>query len=75
VLPVNYGRHEFGRCPCTGYYEHREVEVQASVAERIVVLTHVPQGACSRCDSRVYKMETLQRIESLITSRPEKRAG
>lgn len=57
---------DYGRCPCTGLYERRYVEVRMNVGGKRVVLTAVPQGACQRCGSRVYKADVLQRIELLM---------
>lgn len=37
-----------------------------TVAGKVVVLTQIPQGVCSSCGSRVYKPETLERVESLM---------
>ncbi|MBX5482286.1 MAG: hypothetical protein IRZ16_10685 [Myxococcaceae bacterium] len=65
-MGIDYGRVEYGRCPCTGRYENRFVEVRLTVNGRVVVLTSVPQGACPTCGSRVYKAEVLNRIESLM---------
>ena len=65
-MPLDYGRRDYGRCPCTGAYENRFVEVRMTVNGKIVVLTDVPQGACPLCGSRVYKPEVLERIESLM---------
>lgn len=56
----------YGKCPCSGVYETRSVEVRMTFGERHVVLTDVSQGACPQCGSRVYKAETLERIESLM---------
>jgi YgiT-type zinc finger domain-containing protein len=63
---ADYGKRDYGRCPCTGQYEHRFVEVRMTVQGKVVVLTDVPQGACPLCGSRVYKAEILERIESLM---------
>lgn len=65
-MPVDYGKRDYGRCPCTGQYENRFVEVRMTVGGKVVVLTDVPQGACPMCGSRVYKAEVLERIESLM---------
>jgi hypothetical protein len=73
-MSVLHGKHDFGRCPCSGVYDHRFVEVRMSVSGKTVVLTQIPQGACPLCGSRVYKADTLERIESLMkTSRVDKR--
>jgi YgiT-type zinc finger domain-containing protein len=61
-----YGAPDYGRCPCGGQYDNRFVEVRMTVKAKVVVLTNVPQGACSTCGSRVYKAEVLERIESLM---------
>jgi YgiT-type zinc finger domain-containing protein len=63
---VAYGTPDYGRCPCSGSYENRFVEVRMTVQGKVVVLTNVPQGACPLCGSRVYKAEVLERIESLM---------
>lgn len=73
-MPVDYGKPEYGRCPCTGQYETRFVEVRINVASKVVVLTNVPQGACRLCGSRVYKAEVLERIESLMKGARVQRA-
>lgn len=57
---------DYGRCPCSGVYERKFVEVRMNVGNRVVVLTGVPQGACRQCGSRVYKTDILERIESLM---------
>jgi YgiT-type zinc finger domain-containing protein len=57
---------DYGRCPCSGMYENRTVEVRMTVAGRVILLTDVPQGACPLCGSRVYKTEVLERIESVM---------
>ena len=57
---------DYGRCPCSGVYERRFVEVRMNVGNKVVVLTGVPQGACKVCGSRVYKTDILERIESLM---------
>lgn len=63
LLPMN---PQYGRCPCTGTYQSRFVEVRMTVNGKVVVLTNVPQGVCPMCGSRVYKPETLERLESLM---------
>jgi len=57
---------DYGRCPCSGVYERKFVEVRMNVGNKVVVLTGVPQGACRVCGSRVYKTDILERIESLM---------
>jgi YgiT-type zinc finger domain-containing protein len=57
---------DYGRCPCSGAYERKFVEVRMKVQGKVVVLTQVPQGACPMCGSRVYKADVLQRIELLM---------
>jgi hypothetical protein len=59
---------EYGRCPCSGQYERRWVEVRMTVSGQPVVMTHVPQGACPMCGSRVYKLRELDRLETLMRS-------
>ncbi len=65
-MRVDYGKRDYGRCPCDGTYENRFVEVRMTVTGKLLVLTGVPQGACPSCGSRVYKPEVLERIESLM---------
>lgn len=65
-MAPDYGRQDYGQCPCTGQYETRHVEIRMTVKAKVVVLTNVPQGACPLCGSRVYKAEVLERIESLM---------
>jgi YgiT-type zinc finger domain-containing protein len=61
---TNLSPLHYGRCPCSGRYEQRFVEVRLTVAGRVIVLTDVPQGACPLCGSRVYKMHVLERLEA-----------
>jgi len=63
--------NDFGRCPCTGIYEKRDVEVRMSVRGEILLLEHVRQGACPLCGSRVYKLEVLERIEATMKAGSE----
>ena len=56
----------YGTCLCRGQYQNRLVEVRMTVGGKIIVLADVPQGACPICNSRVYKVEILERIESLM---------
>jgi YgiT-type zinc finger domain-containing protein len=56
----------YGRCPCSGTYEQRWVEVRMTVSGRVVVITDVPQGACPVCGSRVYKTDVLEMIEAFM---------
>ncbi len=69
-----YDRRDYGRCPCSGVYDNRLVEVRLKLKERVIVLTEVPQGACPNCGSRVYKAEVLNRIELLMKGQQETRA-
>lgn len=71
---ADYGRRDYGRCPCSGVYDNRSVEVRLTVGGKQVVLTDVPQGACPNCGSRVYKGEVLERIESLMKGARVRRA-
>jgi YgiT-type zinc finger domain-containing protein len=58
---------DFGRCPCGGgRYSLKRVTVRMSIEGRHIELLNVPQGACLACGSRVYKTDTLRRIESLM---------
>lgn len=61
---------EWGRCPCGGQYENRLVEVNMTIDGKRVTLTDVTQGACPNCGSRVYKAETLARIEGVMKHEP-----
>jgi YgiT-type zinc finger domain-containing protein len=61
---------DFGRCPCSGIYEARMVEVTLSVDGKAVILKRVPQGSCPLCGSRVYKTLTLEAIEQAHNNRP-----
>jgi YgiT-type zinc finger domain-containing protein len=70
---ADYGKPLYGRCPCSGSYQGRSVEVRLTVNGKVVVLTNVPQGACPNCGSRVYKGEVLERIESLMKGKKVKR--
>jgi hypothetical protein len=58
--------YDYGYCPCTGTYEHRFIEVELSVAQRNVVIKDIPQGECPICGSQVYKMQVMERIETLM---------
>jgi YgiT-type zinc finger domain-containing protein len=57
---------QHGRCPCGGHYESHEVEVTMTVRGDRLVLPGVPQGRCTDCSSRVYKLLVLQYIESAM---------
>jgi hypothetical protein len=57
---------DYGTCPCLGRFEKRTVDVRMTLADKLVVLSGVSQGVCPLCGSRVYKAETLERIESLM---------
>lgn len=57
---------DYGRCPCGGVYENRQVEIRMNVCGKVVVLEDVPQGFCPNCGSRVYKTEVLEKLESLM---------
>ena len=50
---------DYGKCPCSGQYENRSVEVRMTVNDKRIVLDDIPQGACPVCGSRVYKAEQL----------------
>ncbi|MCP3099165.1 hypothetical protein LZ198_09820 [Myxococcus sp. K15C18031901] len=62
--------YDYGRCPCTGAYEGRFIEVEMEVSGRQVVVTSIPQGECPGCGSQVYKLQIIERMETLM--RPEK---
>ena len=52
-MAMDYGKREYGHCPCSGQYENRFVEVRMTVNSKVVVLTDVPQGACPLCGSQI----------------------
>lgn len=56
----------YGRCPCSGHYASKQVEVRMTVAGTNVVMEGVPQGECPLCGSRVYKAAVLDCIEALM---------
>jgi len=64
----NWNTPDFGRCPCDHDYANRVVEVK--LASMTSPLSDVPQGACPACGGRVYKVETLRRIEALFRRQP-----
>ncbi|HVG54579.1 MAG TPA: hypothetical protein VM846_09130 [Vicinamibacterales bacterium] len=58
---------EFGKCPCGGGpYREQAVKVRSTTPGRSFEMTDVPQGACDTCGSRVYKLDTLWRIEAVM---------
>jgi hypothetical protein len=59
---------DYGICPCTGQYGNRTVEVRMTVNDKQVIIGDVPQGACPLCESRVYKADILEYIESVFKS-------
>jgi hypothetical protein len=61
---------EYGKCPCGGRFENREVEVRFATFNPPIVLSRVPQGACPICGSRVYKAQVLEYIECLMRDGP-----
>lgn len=65
----------YGRCPCTGWYESRSVEVRMQVDSQEVVLTDVPQGACPRCGGRVYKADILEILEVIRCGEAGRHSG
>lgn len=60
---------DYGTCPCTGNYERRSVEIRMTVEGKVIIFDKVPQGACRQCGSRVYKIDMLEYIESMMKSR------
>jgi hypothetical protein len=50
----------YGTCPCRGQYQNRLVEVRMTVGGKVIMPADVPQGAYPLCDTRVYKLETLE---------------
>jgi hypothetical protein len=66
------GVRSYGRCPCSGHYEARSVEVTIALdRDEPVVLSDVPQGACDTCGARVYPAAVLSRLEMLMRNRHE----
>jgi YgiT-type zinc finger domain-containing protein len=63
------GSSHYGRCPCSGLYLQRFVEVRMTVDGDTVVLPDVPQGACPQCGSRVYKAAVLAELERMMRGR------
>ena len=66
---TNLSTQHYGRCPCSGEYQRRFVEVRMTVAGKKLVWTDIPQGACSSCGSRIYKAHVLERIEAVFKLR------
>ena len=64
------GHPRFGRCPCSGTYEERSVEVRMTVAGEQILLRDVSQGACPMCGSRVYKTAILGEVEQVMKGLP-----
>ena len=62
--------NRWGACPCGGHYEPRNIEVPMTLGDRHITLTDVPQGACPRCGSRVYKAGHLARLEATMYREP-----
>jgi YgiT-type zinc finger domain-containing protein len=60
---------QYGGCPCSGHYESRAVEVKMTVHGNLVILADVPQGACPKCGSRVYKLQVLEYVEATMRGR------
>lgn len=62
---------EWGRCPCGGTYQSRQVLVTMT-ADRAetVELSNIRQGLCPQCGSRVYKTVTLELLEALMLEHP-----
>jgi YgiT-type zinc finger domain-containing protein len=57
---------DYGRCPCSGVYDRRTVEVRLNVNGKVKIISGIPQGSCPMCGSRVYKPEDLERIEAIM---------
>jgi YgiT-type zinc finger domain-containing protein len=60
----------WGPCACGGAYEEREVEVRMTVDDEAIVLPSVPQAVCATCGGRIYRADTLWRIEALMRGVP-----
>jgi hypothetical protein len=70
--------YEFGTCVCGGTFEPREVTVTFQARAPSLVpqqADSVPQAACNRCGLRVYKNETLTRIEAAFRGATETRVS
>jgi hypothetical protein len=67
---VKSAAFEWGGCPCGGRYDPRLVEVRMTVQGSPLTLEQVAQGACPNCSGRVYKAETLGRIEQTMAAHP-----
>jgi len=63
----------YGRCPCGGEYDNREVTVRMTIGDEPVEFTNVSQGACPTCSSRVYKALELMAIEDVYSRMRESR--
>jgi hypothetical protein len=59
----------YDRCPCTGRYERRTVEVRMTVEGTPVLLEGVEQGRCPLCGSRVYRAVVLEAVEDVMRAR------
>ncbi|MEU1260142.1 hypothetical protein ACWHLZ_15910 [Streptomyces chartreusis] len=59
----------YDRCPCTGRYERRTVEVRMTVEGMPVLLQEVEQGRCLLCGSRVYQAVVLEAVEDVMRAR------
>ena len=61
--------YEWGSCPCSGgAYGDHTVEVRMTVDGKPVLLSEVPQGRCPNCGARVYKAESIARIEAVMNN-------
>jgi hypothetical protein len=58
---------QYGRCPCSGLFEPRRVEIRMMLGGQPRVWNDVAQGACPNCGSRVYKLQVLERLEALFS--------
>jgi len=67
---VRSAAFDWGRCPCGGTYEHHLTDVRMTVAGEALTLSDVPQGRCPSCGSRVYKAESIARVEETMKGDP-----
>ena len=61
---VKSAAFEWGGCPCGGRYDPRLI---------VAKLEQVSQGQCPNCGGRVYKAETLGRVEETMAGHPTDR--
>jgi len=60
---------DWGRCICAQALQHEWIDVPRTVDGRPAPLTDVPRGRCVACGSRVYRAESLGRVEAVLKGR------